>query len=175
MADDRESTPLAIFSHGKEGIPWGDKILRLAEVARRQGFRVESPDYRDLSGAEKRVERLLQQVPSGRPSPLVLVGSSMGGYQSIVASAALRPDGLFLLAPAIGLTTGEYAQMEPVPHSGKMAIVHGWDDDVVAPDQVIAFARRHRASLTLLPDGHRLLDVMDEIVLIFSRFLDTLG
>ncbi|MBF0144964.1 MAG: alpha/beta hydrolase [Magnetococcales bacterium] len=166
--------PLVVFSHGKEGTPWGGKIQRLTEVAQKQGFEVESIDYRDLTGAELRVERLIHRIPHDHPA-LVLVGSSMGGYQSIVASAVLRPRGLFLMAPAIGLETGEYAHSSPVPHASKMAIVHGWEDDVVAPEKVITFARLHRIPLTLLPDGHRLLEVIDEIAFLFSRFLETLS
>ncbi|HIJ83595.1 MAG TPA: alpha/beta hydrolase, partial [Magnetococcales bacterium] len=106
MATVSNFQPCVFFSHGKEGTPWGSKIQRLAEVAKGEGFGVESPDFRDLHGAELRVEKLLQSVPRNHPA-LVLVGSSMGGYQSIVASQQLKPRGLFLLAPAIGLKTGE--------------------------------------------------------------------
>lgn len=165
--------PLVIFSHGKEGTPWGSKIQRLAEIARQQGYRVESPDYRGLAGAERRVEKLLQTAPRNHPA-LVLVGSSMGGYQSIVASTTIKPKGLFLMAPAIGLETGEYAQANPLPSAAKTVIVHGWDDDIVAPEKVIAFARQHRIPLTLLPDGHRLLEAMDKIAVLFLDFLKTL-
>ncbi|MBF0436819.1 MAG: alpha/beta hydrolase [Magnetococcales bacterium] len=170
---DNDPSPCVMFSHGKEGTPWGSKIQRLAEVAQGSGYRVESPDFRDLAGAEPRVARLLQSVPPHH-SGLVLVGSSMGGYQSLVASAQLRPKGLFLMAPAIGMETGEYAQLDPVPHATRVAIVHGWNDDVVLPDKVIAYARRHTIPLTLFPDGHRLLHVVDEIAWLFSRFLATL-
>lgn len=48
------------FNHGKESGPWGSKISKLAEVARKKGFAVESIDYQDLPDADPRVERLLQ-------------------------------------------------------------------------------------------------------------------
>lgn len=166
--------PHVVFSHGRDGTPWGGKIQSLAKVAEGQGCSVESLDYRDLQGAESRVLRLLEKIPHNHPN-LVLVGSSMGGYQSIVASAILRPKGLFLMAPAVGMETGEYAQPNPVPHAGKTAIVHGWDDAVVLPEKVIAFARFHRIPLTLFPDGHRLSAVIGEIAVLFGGFLQTLG
>ena len=84
-----------VFSHGKESGPWGAKIERLAEVARAKGFAVESVDYREIPDPELRVERLVE-VCAGIATPIVLVGSSMGGYVSTVASERVRPLALFL-------------------------------------------------------------------------------
>ena len=45
----------------------------------------------------------LELVPHER---LILVGSSMGGYVSTVASVSLKPAGLFLMAPAFYMPIG---------------------------------------------------------------------
>ena len=88
-----------VFAHGKESGPWGSKIQHLADIARAHGFAVESLDYSDLMDATARVERLLAHAPTG--APLVLVGSSMGGYVAAMACQTLAPDALLLMAPAL--------------------------------------------------------------------------
>ncbi len=155
------------FSHGKESGPWGTKIRRLAAVAQRAGWQVTSPDYTATHNPDVRVQLLLDAQPSGEP--LVLVGSSMGGYVSAVAAQTLTPAGLFLLAPAIGLPG--YAVQTPAPHAGVLEIVHGWGDDVVPPANVLQFARERRATLHLLDDGHRLVNVLPQIETLFAAFL----
>ena len=74
-----------IFSHGKESGPWGSKIQRLAEIARRAGCDVDSIDYTDTFDPDLRVERLLERLKS-EPDSVLLVGSSMGGYVALVAA-----------------------------------------------------------------------------------------
>ena len=76
---------LVLFAHGKESGPWGSKIQHLAAIARRLGAQVVSPDYGDLPDPDARVARLLA-LPLPAHERLVLVGSSMGGYVSTVAS-----------------------------------------------------------------------------------------
>lgn len=168
----QSSTPHILFAHGKEGIPWGDKIQRLARVAQEMGFTMESPDFRPWASADKRAQHLTEIALSHQGS-LVLVGSSMGAYQAIVASKTLRPQGLFLLAPAVYLSSGEYAQQDPTPYAEKTAIVHGWQDEVVAPEKVFAFAHKHHLPLTMVNDGHRLLQSMDQITQLFTTFLES--
>ena len=73
------------FSHGKESGPWGFKIQRLSEIAGQQECGVESIDYTDLMDPDLRVERLLT-VLAKEAGDFILVGSSMGGYVSLVAS-----------------------------------------------------------------------------------------
>ena len=51
--------PTVIFSHGKESGPNGDKIVALADVAKGQGYTVESPDYRGIDTPDERVKHLL--------------------------------------------------------------------------------------------------------------------
>ena len=81
------------FSHGKESGPWGSKIKRLAKVAERCGFAVESIDYRGLVDPDERVAKLLAWRPAvgGR---LVFVGSSMGSYVAAAIVAMNEVKGL---------------------------------------------------------------------------------
>jgi len=155
------------FSHGKESGPWGIKIQRLAAVAQRIGWQVTSLDYAATHDPDARVQMLLDSQPSGEP--LVLVGSSMGGYVSAVAAQRLKPVGLFLLAPAIALPG--YAVQNPQPHAAVLEIVHGWMGDIVPSENVIRFARERRATLHLLDDGHRLVNVLPQIETLFADFL----
>src|ERR1700736_4251619 len=88
-----------VFSHGKESGPWGSKITAMAAVVRDLGLALESVDYRGLDDPGARLRKLIGwgKVLNG---PLVLVGSSMGGYVSAAAATELGARGLFLLAPA---------------------------------------------------------------------------
>lgn len=156
------------FCHGRESGPWGTKIRRLALVAEQFGCRVVSPDDRDTQDPDERVSRLLT-LAANLPGPLILVGSSMGGYVAAVAAGQLHPAGLFLLAPAIGLSG--YAVSEPTPATSHLTIVHGWDDDIVPMDNVLRFAAARRAVLHLLPDGHVLQNELDRIERLFADFL----
>ncbi len=45
-----------VFSHGKEGVPWGSKITALADVARGEGYEVESVDYRGIDTTRARMD-----------------------------------------------------------------------------------------------------------------------
>ena len=170
---------LVIFSHGKESGPLGLKIRALMRVAELQGARTLSVNYReppdgtpidhDAPGeADRRVAQLLA-TPLPAHGRLVLVGSSMGGYVSTVASQHLKPDGLFLLAPAFYLPG--YACQDLAPHAAPTLIVHGWGDDVVPPDNSIRFARQHRCALHLLDGDHRLNAALPAIEPLFALFL----
>lgn len=157
---------LVCFAHGKESGPWGTKILHLAEVARGRGFEVMSPDYSHTFDPRQRVAQLLELAPRGRP--LVLVGSSMGGYVSAMGCAALRPDALFLMAPALYF---EGWDEEPPGIPALCSVVHGWDDDIVPVDRALRFARLHRAELSVLASGHTLNDQLPVVAELFDRLL----
>uniref|UniRef100_A0A831UAJ7 Alpha/beta hydrolase n=1 Tax=Geobacter metallireducens TaxID=28232 RepID=A0A831UAJ7_GEOME len=162
---------LVIFSHGKESGPWGTKITALAAVAARRGFAAESIDYTDLADPEDRVLRLRERC-AGKGAPLVLVGSSMGGYVAAAASRAVKPAGLFLMAPAVRLPG--YAEQDPVPHAGKTYVVHGWHDEVIPLENVVRFARQNRARLFLVDGNHGLAGRLPFIEELFGLFLDSL-
>ena len=46
-----------VFSHGKESGPWGSKIAAMSEIARGEGFHVESVDYQGINDPHARVTR----------------------------------------------------------------------------------------------------------------------
>lgn len=153
---------LLVFAHGKESGPWGTKITRLAQTAQRCGFEVLSPDYSHTPDPRVRVAQLLALAPSARR--LVLVGSSMGGYVSAMACAALRPHALFLMAPALYFAGWDE---EPDGIPPLCTVVHGWGDDIVPLTQVQRFARRHRAAFHLVDADHALnsqLDLLDVLL-----------
>ena len=170
---------LVVFSHGKESGPLGSKTRALMRIAEQQGADTLSVDYskqadgtaidHDTPGeADRRVTQLLSTVlPLHRQ--LVLVGSSMGGYVSTVASSVLKPAGLFLLAPAFYLPG--YACQEPVPDATSTLVVHGWGDDIVSPNNSIRFARKHLCALHLLKGDHRLNAALPAIEPLFKLFL----
>lgn len=163
--------PLVIFAHGKESGPWGSKICYLAEIAARTGADVSSPDYTALADPDARVAYLLSlpEITNRAHDPMILVGSSMGAYVSAVASCKLQPQGLFLLAPAIGIPG--YAVQHPSCRSEEIEIVMGWNDAVIPITNVVHFAAVHKARLHLLRSDHRLNDALIDIGFIFESFL----
>lgn len=160
-------TGLVCFAHGKESGPWGRKITHLAEIARRRGWRVESPDYSFTQDPDARVDHLRSLALRDTP-PLVLAGSSMGGYVSAVVSSDWHPAGLFLMAPALYMPGYE---ADVSPHAGRVAVVHGWRDDIIPVDNALAYARRYRADCHLLDSGHTLNDQVGLLGLLFDAFL----
>jgi len=170
---------LVVFSHGKESGPWGSKIKALASVAERLGANVISVNYREHpegvhhdqnaeGEADRRVEQLLALKPPAHRK-VVLVGSSMGGYVSTMATIRMPVDGLFLMAPAFYLPG--YANQDPTPHSRCTMIVHGWNDGVVPVQNSIRFAKLHQCDLHLLDGDHRLNDALHKIEPLFEMFL----
>ena len=155
------------FNHGKESGPWGDKITRLADVARGRGFDAQSLDCRGLD-AEARLAKLLDS-DARTARPLVLVGSSLGSYVAAVASASLRPRGLFLLAPAFYLP--DFAVQEPVPHADFVTLVHGWNDELIPFENSVRYAKRFKAALHLVESDHRLSSQLPLIASLFDSFL----
>jgi len=160
---------LVCFSHGKESGAWGTKIKQLALVAEAKGFTVVSIDYSDLLDPDLRVQRLLN-YQFAEYDCLVLVGSSMGGYVSTVASEVLKPTGLFVLAPAFYIAG--YANQNPVPHAKSVEVIHGWSDEVIPVSHSIKFAQQHQTQLHLMEGDHRLTKQIPLMASLFGIFLD---
>lgn len=158
---------LVVFSHGKESGPWGTKITHLAEVAKRKGFEVLSPDYRNITDARERVAQLLRLNPQAAKT-LVLAGSSMGGYVAAMACQQLKPQGLFLMAPALYFR-GWGEEPEGIPQHTH--VVHGWNDDIVPPERSQRFAQRNRCVLHMLPSDHGLNDQLPVLAVLFEMAL----
>lgn len=157
-----------IFSHGKESGPWGFKIKRLSLLAERAGCNVESIDYTDQMDPDLRVERLMTVLQSEEDS-FMLVGSSMGGYVSLVASAQVEAKGLFLLAPALYIA--DFKVQEYPSRSPCIEIVHGWSDDIIPVENSIRYAREADCSLHVISGDHPLNDSIDVVESLFQSFL----
>ncbi len=157
-----------IFSHGQESGPWGFKIRRLAPIAEARGCEVDSIDYRDCRDADRRVERLLEHLQDAGPG-CILVGSSMGGYVSLVASATVPVAALFLIAPALYIPA--FKQQRYPSQAAHIEIVHGWSDEVIPVQHSIDYAREADSTLHLIRGDHPLNNSIAEIETLFERFL----
>lgn len=156
-----------IFSHGKESGPKGKKIQQLSAIAKRYDFTTLSVDYRLSINPDERVTKLVH-ILEKEVEPFVLVGSSMGGYVSLVASEYVKPLGIFLIAPAIGLNG---YNRNNFLFEGNVEIVHGWKDDVVPFKNSIAYAESTKSKLHLLNCNHSVSDGLDDLCEIFESFL----
>ncbi len=163
---------LVVYNHGKDSVPWGEKTLAFAEVADRHGYAVESPNYQAQLDPDERVKQLLAMNLSDYDD-IVLMGSSMGAYVATVASELINPKGLFLLAPAFYLAG--YRQTVFKPTAKDIRVFHGWQDDIVPPENAWRFCRAHRLRLTLYDADHRMLGVMPQLLDEFNRFLTGLN
>ncbi len=161
-------TNLVIYNHGKDSVPWGEKALALAEVAKACGYAFISLDYRPVNDPERRVEQLLA-ADKGEYGKLVLVGSSMGGYVSAAAADVLKPQALFLLAPAFFLPG--YPRTEFQTGGARIEVMHGWRDDVVPPENTWRFCQNQGAVLHMVDSDHRLLSALPEMTEWFERLL----
>lgn len=157
-----------VFSHGQESGPWGTKISVMSEVARSEGWNVDSVDYRGIDDPRGRITRLLSFCRDIR-GDLVLVGSSLGGYVATCASALLHARGLFLMAPAFYLPGLEELTAKPAPCP--KTIVHGWKDEVVPVDHSLRFAREYGATLHILDTDHGLHSELTLLNYLFEYFL----
>jgi pimeloyl-ACP methyl ester carboxylesterase len=166
------SRPAVYFSHGQESGPWGSKIQSMAATVKELGCRAESVDYQGIADPTERVNKLLAECASVE-EPLVLVGSSMGGHVATAAAAKVGAIGLFVLAPAYYMPG--YESLTPPAPDVPIAIVHGWNDDVVPVENSIRFARQCNASLHILDAGHRLTSRIDDINHLLTRFIENLG
>ena len=162
------------LNHGLHGGPDSAKLrpLRAACIAR--GCHIEAPDYREIRSPEDRVRHLLTLLDDP-DQQVVLAGASMGGYVSVVAGGQCRARvaGLFLLAPALYIPR-YFQHLDYRVNARKICVIHGWQDDVVPPDNSIRFARENHADLFLVNDDHQFGHSLDWIEKRFGEFLDAL-
>jgi len=157
-----------IFSHGKESGPWGSKIKTLAAIATKRGHTVDSIDYTGIDNADERVKKL-NAVLKDVSSPVILVGSSMGGYVSLVASESYQCKGVFLMAPALYITGYLQQTYSPMPCS--ICVVHGLNDEVIPYKHSTRFASNTECKLHLIEGDHRLNTSLTKVCDIFENFL----
>lgn len=159
---------MVVFSHGQESGPWGTKIRSMAEMVRGLGFAADSVDYQGIADPTERVDKLIDWC-SSVDEPIILVGSSMGGHVATAAADRVGAVGLFVLAPAFYMP--EFEALTPPAPAMPMAIVHGWDDDIVPVGNSIRYASECRATLHVVDGGHRLTENIDEINYYLARFV----
>lgn len=157
------------FSHGKYSHPNSTKIAFLNKIAQEFGITTKSMDYTHTTNPEERVELLRKEIALVEEQPLILVGSSMGGYVSTVLASEKAVEGLFLMAPAFYLEG--YAQQQFQPQTAHIEIVHGWKDATVPFEQSVLFGEKHAAQLHLVEDNHRLSGSHELLKELFRAFL----
>jgi pimeloyl-ACP methyl ester carboxylesterase len=164
-------THTVVFSHGKDGDPWGNKIVALAAVARARAMQVESVDYRQIDDPMARVAKL-QEFARSLSGPLIFVGSSLGGHVSAAVAQTAPVSGIFLMAPAFYMQGFE--QYTPKPASCPVVIVHGWRDDIVPVENSFRWGAQAAATLHIIDGDHRLNDNIPELKELFALFLSRL-
>lgn len=170
-----------ILSHGFESGPDATKVTALADVAQSLGWSHERPDYTDLDARREagelgdvaaRLQRLLGLARAAAArGPVLLAGSSLGAWISGRASLELPVAGLFLLAPPVRMRGAPPMDAANVP----VSIVHGWHDELIDADDVVAWARPRNARLLLVDDGHRLSAHVQDGADAFAAFLRSLA
>ena len=155
--------------HGRDSSPEGRKIKALAAIARACGWKTIIPDFSKIKDPDERVKLFHDTYDAQPVGKKILAGSSMGGYVAIEASRIVKPDALFLLAPAIYLEG--YAQINPEPVAGHTTIIHGWNDQLIAPARAVRFADQFKTELHLLNDQHELYQSIPFIERLFQALL----
>ena len=158
-----------VFSHGQESGPWGTKITSMSKIAEKKQCRAISVDYRGIIDPEDRISKLIREC-SSISDPVILVGSSMGGFVATAVASKIETQGLFLLAPAFFMDEFDNSLIQPV--SVPIEIIHGWKDDVVPLENSIRFAESSKANLHILNSDHGLTDNLDNINRIFENFIE---
>lgn len=160
------------LSHGLESGPGALKMQALKGIAEQvDDIEAVVMDYRTLPDPRERLLHLrhTRLARGDDPARCIMAGSSLGGWLSAMLGAEHAVLGCFLLAPALGLA--DYPETSPLLSAQTTHIIHGWQDDVIAPGAVIDYAREQRLSLRLVDDDHRLHASLALIGDDFARFL----
>lgn len=169
-----------ILSHGFESGPDATKVTALVQAAKSCGWTHERPDFTRYD--EDRAASALGDVPArlahlvalvraaAERGPVVLAGSSLGAWISAHTSTQVPVAGLYLMAPPIQLGEAHPIVAADIPTS----IIHGWHDELIPADSVVAWARARNNELLLVNDSHRLSDHVETTRLHFQHFLERL-
>ncbi|UJF24518.1 alpha/beta fold hydrolase [Suttonella sp. R2A3] len=159
-----------ILSHGRGSSANAKKMVYLARSAEQLGHTTHRVNDSDTQDPDERLKRLIHLVEP-LEEPIVLLGSSMGGYTSILAAKHCQQlKGVFLIAPA--LFVPRYTnQRYPLDLDAPISIVHGWDDEVILYEHSVRYARQTNASLHLIAGDHMLHDAMPTLSTLFTQFL----
>lgn len=162
-----------VFLHGMESGPDGFKIRVLSEVARGLGAGVSAPDFRFSRDPQDRLAHLRQVIAGLHDDPVLLVGSSLGGYVAALAAADMpsRVRGLFLLCPAFDLPGYPLTRPEQPMRGQAVHIVHGRRDEVVPLANSLRAAEAWGCSLSVLEGDHGLHGVVDEVAALLGLWL----
>lgn len=136
------------------------------------GFEVDSNDYTGIISPDERVLKLNSYLEN-ETQPYILVGSSMGGYVSLVAAQTYKPLGTFLLASALFMT--DYEQQTYTKDLKQLEIVHGWSDDIIPVEHSIKYAQQAKCSLHLIDGDHRLNSSIEQVMGLFQMFLKNIN
>ena len=167
-----------IISHGLQSGPDATKATAIAQACDLLGWSSERIDYCDLDAlmpplgdVMSRIDRLECAVRVSR-GQIVLAGSSMGAFISAQVSLRVPVQGLFLMAPPIKLQGYDMdLQTADIP----LSVVHGWHDEIIPADNVIAWAKQKQARICFVNDDHRLSAHVDFCAQQFALFLGSLS
>lgn len=167
------TTDFHVFlSHGLESGPESTKVQALKKEAETfPGVTATALDHRSTRDPRERLQQMKEAIKASGADParIILAGSSMGGWVAAQTSSEMPVRGCFLLAPALALP--DYPESSPRIGARQVQIIHGWDDDVVAPMPVVELAKIQRLPCLLLPDGHRLENSLERLVREFRHFM----
>jgi len=158
------------FSHGKKHGPTDPKILQLKEIAEKLNFNPIIIDATYTTLPDKRVADLIEITKQEKENDFILVGSSMGGYVSLIVSERIKPKGIFLLAPALyinGYQQQKFKQLDVKDFT----IIHGWNDKIVPIENSIKYSTSKKCNLHLIPTNHTFSDSFDFLSNHFEQFL----
>lgn len=162
------------FLHGLESGPDGLKIQQMRQVTERLGLTSVAPDFRGISDPQQRVQQVLTQLAAEDAArlaaglallPLVLVGSSLGGFVAaeLAAKAPARVIGLLLLCPAFDLQGYPLDRPQQNLRGDAVQIIHGRHDTVVPLANSLRAAADWQASVLIVEDEHPLHDSVAQI------------
>jgi NAD+ kinase len=150
----------AVYLHGFASDPEGRKAKAISSALRERGIPIAVPDLnqgeggfegltitRMLASTRKACQRVRRLAALPADAPVVLIGSSLGGYvASLLASEDASVVGLFLMAPAFDFARSALARLtdearQELAASGSLPMHHYGED------------RPARASKALFDDG----------------------